>query len=157
MIESNMSCIAYVRGFFLENWIHFSFFPPPKSVNFTANKDNKLWNLIQQLQSGISWHWTKPFLMFETRFVQPTCLGLPVEISKYYSTLAAVTLNGNNYSHSSHVSTRQHPTKTHITMFFCFFLIISAKANIDPPPKESLPELINADISVETDGFAGYF
>ncbi|XP_053094184.1 vitellogenin 3, phosvitinless [Pangasianodon hypophthalmus] len=94
-----------------------------KSVSLTANKDNKLWDLIQQLQKGISWHWTKPFLMFETRFVQPTCLGLPVEMSKYYSTLAAVTVN--------------------------------AKANIDPPPKESLQELIDADIFVETDGFAG--
>ncbi|KAK3561887.1 hypothetical protein QTP86_017452, partial [Hemibagrus guttatus] len=94
-----------------------------KSVSLTANKDNKLWDLIQQLQKGILWHWTKPFLMFETRFVQPTCLGLPVEISKYYSTLAAVTVN--------------------------------AKANIDPSPKESLQEMLNADVSVETDGFAG--
>ncbi|KAG7327844.1 hypothetical protein KOW79_009450 [Hemibagrus wyckioides] len=94
-----------------------------KSVSLTANKDNKLWDLIQQLQKGLSWHWTKPFLMFETRFVQPTCLGLPVEISKYYSTLTAVTVN--------------------------------AKANIDPSPKETLQEMINADVSVETDGFAG--
>ncbi|XP_053491065.1 vitellogenin 3, phosvitinless [Ictalurus furcatus] len=94
-----------------------------KSVGLTANKDNKLWDLIQQLQKGISWHWTKAFLMFETRFVQPTCLGLPVEISKYYSILAAVTVN--------------------------------AKANIDPPLKESLQEVRNADIFVETDGFAG--
>ncbi|XP_046713777.1 vitellogenin 3, phosvitinless [Silurus meridionalis] len=64
-----------------------------KSMSLTANKDNTLWDLIQQLQKGISWHWTKSFLMIETRFVQPTCLGLPVEISKYYSTLAAVTIN----------------------------------------------------------------
>ncbi|KAM9461855.1 vitellogenin 3, phosvitinless [Clarias gariepinus] len=94
-----------------------------KSLSLTANEDNKLWHLVQRLQKGISWHWTKPFLMLETRFIQPTCLGLPVEISKYYSTLAAVTVN--------------------------------AKANINPPLKESLHELINADISVETDGFAG--
>ncbi|KAI5614684.1 vitellogenin 3, phosvitinless precursor, partial [Silurus asotus] len=94
-----------------------------KSMSLTANKDSALWDLIQQIQKGISWHWTKSFLMFETRFVQPTCLGLPVEISKYFSTLAAVTIN--------------------------------AKANIDPAPKENLYELRNADIVVETDGFAG--
>ncbi|XP_027016008.1 vitellogenin 3, phosvitinless isoform X1 [Tachysurus fulvidraco] len=94
-----------------------------KSVSLTANNDNIIWPLIQQLQKGISWHWTKSFLMFETRFVQPTCLGLPVEISKYYSTLPAITVN--------------------------------AKANIDPPPKESLQELLNTDVFVETDGFAG--
>lgn len=72
----------------------------PKSVSLTRNKDNKLWDFIEHLQKGISWHWTKPFLKFETRFIHPTCLGLPVEISKYYSTLTAVTVNGNNHSRS---------------------------------------------------------
>lgn len=80
----------------------------PKSVSFTATKDNKLWDLIQQLQSGISWHWTKPFLMFETRYVQPTCLGLPFEISKYYSALTAITVNGKNYSYSGNVNSKIH-------------------------------------------------
>lgn len=94
-----MSCIAYIRCFLVEN-SNEMILSVSKSVGLTANKDNKLWDLIQQLQKGISWHWTKPFLMFETRFVQPTCLGLPVEISKYYSILAAVTVNGNNYSYS---------------------------------------------------------
>lgn len=36
-----------------------------------------------------------------------------------------------------------------------YFFLISAKANVDPPPKQSLQELINANIFVETDGFAG--
>lgn len=97
----------------------------PKFLSLTASKDNKLWDFTQQLQNGLSWHWTKPFLMFETRFVQPTCLGLPVEISKYYSTLAAVTVNGNNYSHSGilNISSyrRQQPTKTQNIIFFYNF------------------------------------
>lgn len=86
-------CIYYVNLLLLLRIkIKFLF---PKSVSLTANNDNIIWHLIQQLQKGISWHWTKSFLMYETRFVQPTCLGLPVEISKYYSTLPAITVNGN--------------------------------------------------------------
>uniref|UniRef100_A0A4W4HEN6 Vitellogenin domain-containing protein n=1 Tax=Electrophorus electricus TaxID=8005 RepID=A0A4W4HEN6_ELEEL len=82
-----------------------------------------LWNIIQNLQKGLSWHWTKPFLTFETRFIQPTCLGLPAEISKYYFSLTAINVN--------------------------------AKADFNPPPKEHLHELINADISLDTAGFSG--
>ncbi|XP_072515969.1 vitellogenin 3, phosvitinless [Salminus brasiliensis] len=94
-----------------------------KSVSLTASKENKIWNIIQYLQKGTSWHWTKPSLMLETRFIQPTCLGLPVEMSKYFSTVTAITAN--------------------------------AKVVINPPPKESLRELINADVSLQTDGFYG--
>uniref|UniRef100_A0AAR2KDQ9 Vitellogenin domain-containing protein n=1 Tax=Pygocentrus nattereri TaxID=42514 RepID=A0AAR2KDQ9_PYGNA len=57
------------------------------SVTLTSSKENKIWNIIQHLQNGVSWHWTKPYLILETRFIQPTCLGLPVEISKYLSTM----------------------------------------------------------------------
>uniref|UniRef100_A0A4W4HES3 Vitellogenin domain-containing protein n=1 Tax=Electrophorus electricus TaxID=8005 RepID=A0A4W4HES3_ELEEL len=86
-------------------------------------KVNLIWNIIQNLQKGLSWHWTKPFLTFETRFIQPTCLGLPAEISKYYFSLTAINVN--------------------------------AKADFNPPPKEHLHELINADISLDTAGFSG--
>uniref|UniRef100_A0A3B4CH62 Vitellogenin domain-containing protein n=1 Tax=Pygocentrus nattereri TaxID=42514 RepID=A0A3B4CH62_PYGNA len=64
-----------------------------KSVTLTSSKENKIWNIIQHLQNGVSWHWTKPYLILETRFIQPTCLGLPVEISKYLSALTAITVN----------------------------------------------------------------
>ncbi|XP_036441837.1 vitellogenin 3, phosvitinless [Colossoma macropomum] len=94
-----------------------------KSVSLTASKENKIWNIIQHLQKGISWHWTKPYLILETQFIQPTCLGLPVEISKYLSALTAITVN--------------------------------VKAVINPPPKEHLRELLNADVSLQTDGFFG--
>ncbi|KAK1806020.1 hypothetical protein P4O66_013062 [Electrophorus voltai] len=94
-----------------------------KSMSLMASKENKVWNIIQNLQKGLSWHWTKPFLTFETRFIQPTCLGLPAEISKYYFSLTAINVN--------------------------------AKADFNPPPKEHLHELINADISLDTAGFSG--
>uniref|UniRef100_A0A4W4HER4 Vitellogenin domain-containing protein n=1 Tax=Electrophorus electricus TaxID=8005 RepID=A0A4W4HER4_ELEEL len=93
------------------------------SMSLMASKENKVWNIIQNLQKGLSWHWTKPFLTFETRFIQPTCLGLPAEISKYYFSLTAINVN--------------------------------AKADFNPPPKEHLHELINADISLDTAGFSG--
>ncbi|XP_076880480.1 vitellogenin 3, phosvitinless isoform X2 [Brachyhypopomus gauderio] len=64
-----------------------------KSVSIMSSKENKVWNIIQNLQKGISWHWTKSFLTFETRFIQPTCLGLPAEFSKYYISLTAITVN----------------------------------------------------------------
>nr|WPD49408.1 vitellogenin [Sinibrama taeniatus] len=94
-----------------------------KSLSPSAGKESKVWEVIQDVQKGISWHWTKPHLVYEARFIQPTCLGLPVEISKYYSIVNAVTMK--------------------------------AKAEINPPPKEHLDELLRSDISLQTDGFAG--
>ncbi|XP_067244630.1 vitellogenin 3, phosvitinless [Chanodichthys erythropterus] len=94
-----------------------------KSLSPSAGKESKVWEKIQDVQKGISWHWTKPHLVYEARFIQPTCLGLPVEISKYYSIVNAVTMK--------------------------------AKAEINPPPKEHLDELLRSDISLQTDGFAG--
>lgn len=36
----------------------------------------------------------KPFLTFEARYFQATSLGLPLEISKYYQSISAITVNG---------------------------------------------------------------
>uniref|UniRef100_A0A673HB26 Vitellogenin-like n=1 Tax=Sinocyclocheilus rhinocerous TaxID=307959 RepID=A0A673HB26_9TELE len=94
-----------------------------KSFSASAGKESVVWQKIQDVQKGTSWHWTKPHLVYEARFIQPTCLGLPVEISKYYSIVNAVTMK--------------------------------AKAEINPPPKEHLGELLSSDISLHTDGFAG--
>ncbi|XP_058648511.1 vitellogenin 3, phosvitinless [Onychostoma macrolepis] len=94
-----------------------------KSFSPSAGKESKVWEKIQDVQKGTSWHWTKPHLVYEARFIQPTCLGLPVEISKYFSIVNAVTMK--------------------------------AKAEINPPPKEHLSELLSSDISLHTDGFAG--
>uniref|UniRef100_A0A671PEA3 Vitellogenin-like n=1 Tax=Sinocyclocheilus anshuiensis TaxID=1608454 RepID=A0A671PEA3_9TELE len=92
-----------------------------KSFSASAGKESMVWQKIQDVQKGTSWHWTKPHLVYEARFIQPACLGLPVEISKYYSIVNAVTM----------------------------------KAEINPPPKEHLGELLSSDISLHTDGFAG--
>uniref|UniRef100_A0AAY4ET07 Vitellogenin domain-containing protein n=1 Tax=Denticeps clupeoides TaxID=299321 RepID=A0AAY4ET07_9TELE len=54
---------------------------------------NPLRKFLKGLEEGALWHWTKPYLAYETRFIQATCLGLPVEISKYYLALTAVTAN----------------------------------------------------------------
>ncbi|XP_062306996.1 vitellogenin 3, phosvitinless isoform X1 [Osmerus eperlanus] len=63
------------------------------AFNSSAGKESPVWTMMETLQKGMSWHWTKPFLMFETRYIQATTLGLPLEISKYYSSLTAITLN----------------------------------------------------------------
>ncbi|XP_034035052.1 vitellogenin 3, phosvitinless [Thalassophryne amazonica] len=64
-----------------------------KAVGPSAGKENILWKAIEKLQNRLSWHQTKPFLIFEARFIQPTILGLPVEISKYYQSVNGITVN----------------------------------------------------------------
>uniref|UniRef100_A0A3Q2Y8B3 Vitellogenin 3, phosvitinless n=1 Tax=Hippocampus comes TaxID=109280 RepID=A0A3Q2Y8B3_HIPCM len=59
----------------------------------SAGKGSPVWTVIENLQKGISWHRTKAFLIFETRYFQATTLGLPLEISKYYQTLSGITVN----------------------------------------------------------------
>uniref|UniRef100_A0AAZ3PYT3 Vitellogenin domain-containing protein n=1 Tax=Oncorhynchus tshawytscha TaxID=74940 RepID=A0AAZ3PYT3_ONCTS len=95
-----------------------------KTVSPSAGKESPVWSMIENLQNGMSWHWTKPFLMFETRYIQATSLGLPVEISKYYNTLTTITVN--------------------------------AKAAISPPLTDRLGQLLTSDVSLVTDGFAGF-
>lgn len=65
-----------------------------QTVSPSAGKESPVWKMIENLQKGMSWHWTKPFLMFETRYIQATSLGLPLEISKYYNTVTTITVNG---------------------------------------------------------------
>lgn len=60
----------------------------------SAEKESPVWDLIHTLQQGWSWHRVKPFLTFETRYFQATSLGLPLEISKYYQSINAITVNG---------------------------------------------------------------
>ncbi|KAG8003726.1 Vitellogenin [Nibea albiflora] len=63
------------------------------AVSPSAGKGSPLWAAVQNLQRGISWHKTKPFLIFEVRYFQATTLGLPLEISKYYETVNGITVN----------------------------------------------------------------
>uniref|UniRef100_A0AAQ4P1C5 Vitellogenin 3, phosvitinless n=1 Tax=Gasterosteus aculeatus aculeatus TaxID=481459 RepID=A0AAQ4P1C5_GASAC len=59
----------------------------------SASKGSFLWAAIENLQKGVSWHRTKPFLIVEVRYFQATILGLPLEISKYYETINGISVN----------------------------------------------------------------
>uniref|UniRef100_A0A8C5DD27 Vitellogenin-like n=1 Tax=Gouania willdenowi TaxID=441366 RepID=A0A8C5DD27_GOUWI len=61
--------------------------------NIIMDSKSPLWAAVEGLQKGFSWHWTKPFLIFEARYFQATTLGLPLEISKYYQTVNGITVN----------------------------------------------------------------
>ncbi|XP_065812413.1 vitellogenin 3, phosvitinless [Labrus bergylta] len=63
------------------------------AVSPSAGKESPLWGMIENLQRGVSWHRTKPFLIFEVRYFQATTLGLPLEISKYYQSINGITVN----------------------------------------------------------------
>ncbi|XP_042368565.1 vitellogenin 3, phosvitinless [Plectropomus leopardus] len=64
-----------------------------RALSPSAGKESPLWAAIENLKSGVSWHRTKPFLIFEVRYFQATTLGLPLEISKYYETINGITVN----------------------------------------------------------------
>lgn len=65
----------------------------------SPGKDSPMLALIERLQSGLSWHWTKPYLIAEVRYFQAMILGLPLEISKYYHTLNGINVNGEESNH----------------------------------------------------------
>lgn len=65
-----------------------------QALSPAAEKTSLLWAVIENLMKGTSWNYRRPFLIIEARYFQATTLGLPVEISKYYNTLTAVTVNG---------------------------------------------------------------
>ncbi|KAK0131503.1 Vitellogenin [Merluccius polli] len=64
-----------------------------KAFSPSAGKDSPVWEIIDNLKKGFVWHWTKPYLIAETRYFQATTLGLPIEISKYYQTVNGITAN----------------------------------------------------------------
>uniref|UniRef100_A0A8C5G084 Vitellogenin-like n=1 Tax=Gouania willdenowi TaxID=441366 RepID=A0A8C5G084_GOUWI len=64
-----------------------------RNIIMVRDSKSPLWAAVEGLQKGFSWHWTKPFLIFEARYFQATTLGLPLEISKYYQTVNGITVN----------------------------------------------------------------
>ncbi|XP_066548083.1 vitellogenin isoform X2 [Amia ocellicauda] len=58
-----------------------------------AGKNGKAFTTIADLQRGMAFDWTSPFLVAETRYIQPTCLGLPAEISKSYFSILGIKVN----------------------------------------------------------------
>ncbi|KAG7514855.1 vitellogenin C [Solea senegalensis] len=63
------------------------------AVSPAAGKESPVWDVIESLKKGVSWHKTKMFLIFEVRYIQATTVGLPVEISKYYGSLNGISVN----------------------------------------------------------------
>ncbi|XP_072245494.1 vitellogenin 3, phosvitinless [Leuresthes tenuis] len=63
------------------------------AISPAAGKATPLWTAIENLRKGTSWHYTRPFLVLEARYFQATSLGLPVEITKYYNSITAITVN----------------------------------------------------------------
>uniref|UniRef100_A0A3B3QFP2 Vitellogenin 3, phosvitinless n=1 Tax=Paramormyrops kingsleyae TaxID=1676925 RepID=A0A3B3QFP2_9TELE len=63
------------------------------AISPKAGKESPVWNMIENIQNGVAWHWTKPYLIFETRYIRATMTGLPIEISKYYLSVTGSTVN----------------------------------------------------------------
>uniref|UniRef100_A0A3B3QI33 Vitellogenin 3, phosvitinless n=1 Tax=Paramormyrops kingsleyae TaxID=1676925 RepID=A0A3B3QI33_9TELE len=64
-----------------------------QAISPKAGKESPVWNMIENIQNGVAWHWTKPYLIFETRYIRATMTGLPIEISKYYLSVTGSTVN----------------------------------------------------------------
>nr|QAA78850.1 vitellogenin C [Channa punctata] len=64
-----------------------------RAISASAGRESPVWAMIENMKRGAAWHWTKPLLIFEARYLQATTLGLPVEISKYYHAVTAITVN----------------------------------------------------------------
>lgn len=90
-----------------------------QALSPSLGKPSILLDVIESLQKGISWHYTRPFLTLEARYFQATTLGLPVEISKYYNSLTAITVNGEK---SNDVTFYQQFGFRHNWKLFLFFL-----------------------------------
>uniref|UniRef100_A0AAQ6IDT2 Vitellogenin 3, phosvitinless n=1 Tax=Anabas testudineus TaxID=64144 RepID=A0AAQ6IDT2_ANATE len=97
-LPSNKPVFSIYSRVFGQEWIFADFKKDiiqnfVKAVSPSAGKGTPLWELIENMQRGLSWHWTKPFLIYEARYFQATTLGLPLEISKYYQTVNGITVN----------------------------------------------------------------
>lgn len=112
--------------------------------------------MIENLQRGGSWHWTKPFLIFEVRFFQATTLGLPLEISKYYETLNGISVNGEETSPAAYKHLTNHISVEYVNhyLFLCVSVCV-AKAAVNPPMSERLGQLLTSEVSLDSDGFVG--
>ncbi|GCC16756.1 hypothetical protein chiPu_0020389 [Chiloscyllium punctatum] len=66
-----------------------------KLISNQGRMDNLIKKLINQLQQGITTQWTKPLLASEIRHIVPTSLGLPMELTFYYTVVSAVTAQAN--------------------------------------------------------------
>lgn len=127
--------------------------PPLQAISPDAGKERPLWTVIENLQKGTSWHWTRAFLIFEARFFQATTLGLPVEISKYYEAVNGITTNGQepNLSTDFFICSFMSFEKSEVALVLCTV----AKAAVNPPLTQNLGQLLTSEVALETDGFIG--
>ncbi|XP_053549158.1 LOW QUALITY PROTEIN: vitellogenin-like [Bombina bombina] len=56
-------------------------------------KFSALETIISKLQSGVDIKWSKPLLSSEARQIVPTCVGLPLETSLYYSSVTRAEIH----------------------------------------------------------------
>lgn len=91
-----------------------------QALSPSAGKPSLLLAAIESLQKGISWRYTRPFLTLEARYFQATTLGLPVEISKYYHSLSAVTVNGEELNAITFYQQFGFWRNWKLFLFFCF-------------------------------------
>lgn len=121
----------------------------------SAGKESPVWAAIENLQRGISWHRTKPFLIFEVRYFQATTLGLPIEISKYYESVNGITVNGEEINPYDHMAYDHLTNPISLINDYNNVIVCVAKAAVNPPLTERLGQLLTSEISLETDGFVG--
>ncbi|XP_018415365.1 PREDICTED: vitellogenin-1-like [Nanorana parkeri] len=64
---------------------------------FHSGKFASLQAAVKALQKGLDIHWSKPLLSSENRLIVPTCVGLPLETSLYYSSVTRVQVQARSH------------------------------------------------------------
>ncbi|XP_073449784.1 vitellogenin-1-like isoform X2 [Aquarana catesbeiana] len=64
---------------------------------FSSGKSALLHATVKALQTGLDIHWSKPLLSSENLLIVPTCVGLPLETSLYYSSVTRVKLQAQSH------------------------------------------------------------
>ncbi|KAM5148119.1 vitellogenin-1-like [Mantella aurantiaca] len=64
---------------------------------FSSGRIASLQAAVKALQRGVDIHWSKPLLSSENRLIVPTCVGLPLETSLYYSSVSRVALQAQSH------------------------------------------------------------
>ncbi|KAM9324668.1 vitellogenin-1-like [Gastrophryne carolinensis] len=63
----------------------------------TNGRSSLLQATVKELQNGLDLYWSKPLLSSENRLIVPTCVGLPLETSLYYSSVTRLQLQARSH------------------------------------------------------------
>ncbi|XP_041063776.1 vitellogenin-like [Carcharodon carcharias] len=102
---------------------------------------------IEMLQSGLTVHWTKPWLASEIRHIVPTLLGLPLEIAFYYTVVTVVhakvkiTLSPSNLTMAQLLNTSIQ-ADVQFTASFASYIIASQYLHFIAFPFSSVKDVI---------------